>query len=53
MTLGYVYRNIENNNIKLLHNELYKLNLLLRGTEITLNKPQLCSFNDMTKYYPY
>lgn len=50
ITLAYKYKDIEDE--VAIAREVNILNMLLQGQTITLGKPQVCSFADMTKFQP-
>jgi len=53
MTLAYKFTDTNKDSEKLILAELDILNLLLDQQTITLNKPSLRSFKDMTAFYPF
>ena len=52
ITLGYKYKNISDVDIKLINKELELLNILVNNQPITLKKPNVYFFNDMTNFTP-
>ena len=48
MTLAYKYKNIED--VAAVEHEVAILNMLLEGQTISLSKPRICSFEDMTYF---
>ena len=50
ITLGYQYKVINQNDVDILMRELNTLNLLLNDYVITVGRPRICSFKDMTSF---
>jgi hypothetical protein len=50
ITLAYKYKDIDKETEKLILNEVHILNMLLNEQTITLNKPYVCCFSDMTSF---
>jgi len=50
ITLGYQYKDINQDDVEILQRELTTLNILLNDYVISLDRPRICSFKNMTSF---
>lgn len=53
ITLAYRYADLDQATLNVINHEMYILNILLADQTITIDKPSVRSFSDMTKFVPF
>ena len=53
ITLAYKYKDLNQEDLTILNNEVEIINLLLENQTVTLERPMVCYFDNMTEFKPF